>query len=228
MTAPELVLVDLDNTLLIGDSDYEWGQFLIDRGIVERVSYEARTREFYEHYKAGTLDIYEFLSFSLAPLAAHPRPQLDQWHRDFMLDRIEPMIGHAALDLVATHRARGALMAIVTATNAFVTAPIARRFGIDHLIAVDLEEHNGRFTGRPIGTPSFRAGKVIRVHEWLATLGPSLDQFPVSRFYSDSVNDLPLLEQVTHPIAVDPDDRLAAVAQDRSWEIISLRPPNNA
>jgi HAD superfamily hydrolase (TIGR01490 family) len=216
-----LVLFDLDNTLLAGDSDYEWGQFLIDAGVLDRAQYEARNQQFYDQYKAGTLDIHEFLEFALAPLATHPRAALDAWHREFMATRIEPMIGPAARALVERHR--GDLCAVVTATNAFVTAPIARAFGIDHLIATEPEQIDGRFTGRVSGVPCFREGKVTRVQGWLAGRGESADSFGQRWFYSDSANDLPLLEAVSHPVAVDPDERLRAHASDRGWPIISLR-----
>jgi HAD superfamily hydrolase (TIGR01490 family) len=219
----EIALFDLDNTLLIGDSDYEWAQFLIDLGVLDRSRYEARNQEFYDQYKAGTLDIFEFLQFQLAPLAAHSREVLDQWHGRFMDQRIRPMIGARARALVAAHRDRGRTLAIVTATNAFVTAPIARELGVPNLIATDLEERDGAFTGRPFGTPSFREGKVKRLTEWLTSRNQRIEDFRASWFYSDSINDLPLLEQVTHPVAVDPDDHLLVAAQSRGWPVISLR-----
>jgi HAD superfamily hydrolase (TIGR01490 family) len=217
----KLVLFDLDNTLLAGDSDYEWGQFLIDSGVLDRDFYESRNRGFYDQYKAGTLDIHEFLEFALAPLASYPRPVLEAWHREFMARRIEPMIREPARALVAGHR--GDLCAVVTATNSFVTAPIARAFGIEHLIATEPEQVDGRFTGRVSGIPCFREGKVARVDAWLAARGQSAQQFEQRWFYSDSANDLPLLERVSHPVAVDPDDRLRAHAHEHGWPVISLR-----
>jgi HAD superfamily hydrolase (TIGR01490 family) len=219
----ELVLFDLDNTLLAGDSDYEWAQFLIEQGVLDRAIYESRNDEFFAQYQAGTLDILEFLAFQLAPLARYPRAQLDAWHAAFMDAKIRPMIGTAARDLVARHLGAGALCAVVTATNSFVTAPIAREFGVPHLIATEPETQGGAFTGRPAGIPCFREGKVARLEQWLAGIGRPLASFAESSFYSDSHNDLPLLERVTRPVAVDPDDALRRVAGSRGWPVISLR-----
>jgi len=219
-----LALFDLDNTLLCGDSDYEWGQFLVGHGVLERAEYEAQNREFYEQYAAGTLDIHEFLGFALRPLAEHSAEDLARWHAEFMRERILPMIGRAARELVERHRAAGDLCAVVTATNSFVTAPIARELGFAHLIATEPESLAGRFTGRVAGTPCFREGKIERVTQWLARLGLGLPSFERSTFYSDSHNDLPLLERVSHPVAVDPDERLQAEARRRGWPMISLRP----
>ena len=218
-----LALFDLDNTLLAGDSDYEWGQFLVDRGVLERDAYEAQNRAYYEQYVAGTLDIHEFLGFALRPLAAHPPADLARWHGEFMAERIRPMIGAKARALVQEHQRSGDLCAIITATNSFVTGPIAREFGIEHLIATEPESKGGRFTGRPRGTPSFREGKIHCVREWLAGRGERLEDFE-SWFYSDSLNDLPLLELVDHPVAVDPDATLRARALERGWPVISLKP----
>jgi HAD superfamily hydrolase (TIGR01490 family) len=218
-----LALFDLDNTLLAGDSDYEWGQFLVDRGVLERESYEAQNRAFYEQYKAGTLDIHEFLGFALRPLAAHTPAELDRWHAEFMRARIAPMMLPAARALVRRHLDSGDLCAIITSTNSFVTRPIAREFGIEHLIATEPEKANGRFTGRVAGLPSFREGKVRRLEEWLNKLGHRLQDFQQTSCYSDSHNDLPLLERVMRPVAVDPDETLARVAAQRGWETISLR-----
>jgi HAD superfamily hydrolase (TIGR01490 family) len=218
-----LALFDLDNTLLAGDSDYEWGQFLVDRGVLERESYEAQNRAFYEQYKAGTLDIHEFLGFALRPLAAHTPAELDGWHAEFMRARIEPMMLPAARALVRRHLDAGDLCAIITSTNSFVTGPIARAFGVPHLIATEPEKRNGRFTGRVEGLPSFREGKVRRLDDWLHSLGHRMDHFDVSSCYSDSHNDLPLLERVTRPVAVDPDETLARIAAQRGWERVSLR-----
>ena len=217
----KLALFDLDNTLLACDSDYEWAQYLIHIGILDRAEHEARNDEFFEQYKAGTLDIYEFLEFQLAPLARYPRTQLDQWHEEFMRTRILPSITSAALALLASHRDAGHECMIITATNAFVTAPIAREFGVPTLIATEIEESDGRFTGRPRGLPSFREGKVRRLEEWLAARGgwPAVSE---SWFYSDSANDLPLLDRVDHPVAVDPDARLLAIAKERDWPLLHL------
>ncbi len=218
-----LVLFDLDNTLLAGDSDYEWGQFLIAKGAVDGPHYEAKNRAFYEDYKAGRLDIYAFLAFALRPLATHSRAQLDAWHAEYMATRIRPMIPQAARDLVNRHLASADLVAVITATNSFVTAPIAREFGITHLIATDPEEVDGRFTGEVAGTPCFREGKVTRIEQFLAERGTTLERLDDSWFYSDSHNDLPLLEKVRHPVAVDPDPILRAEADARGWPVISLR-----
>lgn len=218
-----LVLFDLDNTLLIGDSDFEWAQFLIAKGVLDREVHEARNQEFYEHYKAGTLDIHAFLDFQLAPLARHPREELDAWHREFMATRIRPMIGAPAQALVQRHLDEDSLVAIVTATNSFVTGPIAREFGIPHLVATVPACEGGRFTGKPRGTPAFKAGKIERVEAWLESLGLWWGAFDRSWFYSDSHNDLPLMGKVTDPVAVDPDDTLRQHAQTQGWPILSLR-----
>jgi HAD superfamily hydrolase (TIGR01490 family) len=218
-----LALFDLDNTLLAGDSDYEWGQFLVDRGILERATYEAQNQAYYEQYAAGTLDIHEYLGFALRPLAAHTGADLARWHGDFMQSRVFPMMSAQARALVRRHLERGDLCAIITATNSFVTAPIARAFGVPYLIATEPECQDGRFTGRVAGTPCFREGKVSRLDEWLAGQGRRLREFDESSFYSDSHNDLPLLERVSRPVAVDPDPALAQEAARRGWERISLR-----
>jgi len=218
-----LALFDLDNTLLAGDSDYEWGQFLVDRGVLDRGSYEAQNRAYYDQYLAGTLDIHEFLGFALRPLAAHEPAELERWHAEFMASRIRPMIGAPARALVRKHLDAGDLCAIITATNSFVTRPIAREFGVEHLVATEPEKRNGRFTGKVAGIPCFREGKVTRLDEWLAARGERLARFTESALYSDSHNDLPLLERVTRPVAVDPDEQLAATARQRGWPVISLR-----
>ncbi|MFM1989664.1 MAG: hypothetical protein RJA99_2621 [Pseudomonadota bacterium] len=221
--AMHLALFDLDHTLLPIDSDYEWSRFLVRLGVLDGEHHERENDRFYRDYQAGTLDIAEFLRFQLAPLAAHPRTTLDAWHRRFMAEVIEPRILPAARELVDRHRARGDLVALVTATNAFVTAPIARAFGIGHLVATGVEVGpDGEFTGRPDGTPSFREGKIVRTGEWLSSLGHRLEGFERSWFYSDSRNDLPLLERVTDPVATNPDDVLHATAIDRGWSVIRL------
>ena len=216
----KLALFDLDNTLLAGDSDFEWAQFLIEQGVLDREVYEARNEAFFDQYKAGTLDIYEFLDFQLKPLSRHPRAVLETWHREFMRRKILPIIRASARELVERHR--GDLRAIITATNSFVTAPIARELGVEHLIATEPEEREGEFTGQVTDIPCFREGKVQRLEAWLETQGQSLHGFEQSWFYSDSLNDLPLLEKVTHPVAVDPDDTLRAQAEARGWPVINL------
>lgn len=219
----KLVLFDLDNTLLAGDSDFEWAQFLIEQGVLDKELYEARNQAFYDQYKAGTLDIHEFLDFQLKPLARHAPAQLDAWHADYMLKKILPIMTLAAKRLVERELADADLVAIITATNRFVTAPIASAFGISHLIATEPEQVNGVYSGRVAGTPSFREGKIVRLHEWLASLGKTLDDFDQSWFYSDSLNDLPLLDLVTNPVAVDPDATLHEHAVQRGWPVLSLR-----
>lgn len=218
-----LTLFDLDNTLLAGDSDFEWAQFLIAKGVLDREVHEARNLEFYEHYQAGTLDIGAFLDFQLAPLARHPREELDAWHREFLVTRIRPLIGEPARKLVRHHLDSGSLVAIVTATNSFVTGPIAREFAIPHLIATIPAQQDGRFTGKPRGTPSFKAGKIERVADWLESLGLWWGSFERSFFYSDSHNDLPLMGKVSDPVAVDPDDTLRQHALNHGWPLLSLR-----
>lgn len=219
----QLALFDLDNTLLAGDSDFEWGQFLISEGVLDREVHQATNERFYADYKAGTLDIMAFLEFQLKPLSRHPRSQLDAWHRRFMEERIRPMITPKARALVEKHRQNGDLMVIITATNSFVTKPIAREFGIEHLIATVPEERAGQFTGAVSGIPSFKEGKITRLQQWLDTRGENLESFDATWFYSDSLNDLPLLKLVDHPVAVDPDPTLRAHAEAQGWPIISLR-----
>ena len=218
-----LALFDLDNTLLACDSDYEWGQFLVDRGVLRRDQYEAQNAAFYEQYQAGTLDIHEFLGFALRPLAEHAPEDLARWHADFMATRIRPAITATARALVRRHLDAGDLCAVVTATNSFVTGPIAAEFGVPHLLATEPERIAGRFTGRVAGIPCFREGKNARLDAWLAAQGRTLRDFPASTFYSDSHNDLPLLERVSRPVAVDPDAQLAAEAARRGWPLLSLR-----
>ncbi|MDR1888024.1 MAG: HAD-IB family hydrolase [Zoogloeaceae bacterium] len=218
----QLALFDLDNTLLSGDSDFAWAEFLIQKGVLDKTTQEARNREFLAAYQDGTLNIDEFLAFQLKPLAAHPRATLEAWHAEFMTARIYPMMGKVARAKVRAHREAGHLCALVTATNSFVTGPIARAFGIEHLIATVPACENGAFTGQVRGEPAFRAGKVIRVESWLESLGLYWSSFADAWFYSDSHNDLPLLEKVSHPVAANPDERLARLASERGWEIIRL------
>ena len=215
-----LAIFDLDNTLLAGDSDYLWGRFLCERGIVDVAHYEAANQRFYEDYKQGTLDIDAFLRFSLAPLARHSVEQLIAWHHAFMLEMIEPIILPKALELIDQHRTQGDHPLIITATNAFVTEPIAQRLGVADILATQPEMQDGRYTGRYIGTPTFQHGKIQALHDWTHK---QPKPFEKTWFYSDSRNDLPLLEQVTHPVAVDADPVLAAEAARRGWPQISLR-----
>lgn len=214
-----LAIFDLDNTLLGGDSDYEWGQFLVERHIVDGEEYERENARYYQQYKAGTLDILEFLAFALRPLAQHSRDALDRWHAEFMQQKILPMIGDKARDLVEKHRQAGDTLIIITATNRFVTEPIASEFGIDQLIATEPEIKNGSYTGKVTGTPCFKEGKVERLNDWLESNQYKLDD---SWFYSDSHNDLPLLNVVDHPVAVNPDPQLKAEAERLGWPILQL------
>ncbi len=219
----KLALFDLDNTLLTGDSDFEWAQFLIEQGVIDREVYEAKNQAFYDQYKAGTLDIHEFLDFQLKPLSRHARRVLDGWHAEFMRTKVLGMMGRPAQALVDGHKAAGDLCIIITATNSFVTAPIARAFGVDHLIATEPEQKDGEFTGRVSGIPSFREGKIARLEDWMDQRGWSWGSFAETTFYSDSLNDLPLLCLVNRPVAVDPDPTLRAHAEQHGWRIISLR-----
>lgn len=220
-----LALFDLDNTLLPIDSDVSWAQFLVRLNVVNAQWYSKRNDYFYEQYCAGTLDIDEFLEFQLAPLAQNPREQLLKWREQFIAEVIRPALTDEARTLVKKHMDRGDLCAIVTATNSFITGPIAHEFNIQHLIATEVEmTADGNFTGRPYGLPSFREGKVTRVEQWLALQGLMLNSFESSHFYSDSFNDLPLLARVTDPVVVNADDRLKAHAQTQGWKMLELFP----
>lgn len=222
VTTLRLALFDLDHTLLPIDSDFEWGNFLAQKGIVDAEWFRRRNEEFYEQYKAGTLDMRAFLEFGLAPLAENDRAMLERLHAEFMRAVVEPRITPRALALVESHRSAGELCAIVTATNAFVTAPIARRFGVAHLIATIPAQEDGRFTGGVRGQPCFKEGKLLRVTSWLESLGLAWQSFASSTFYSDSRNDIALLEHVTAPVATNPDPTLAAHATARGWRHLSL------
>lgn len=222
----ELALFDLDNTLLAGDSDFEWAQFLISKGVLDREIQEARNIEFYEQYKAGTLDIHEFLAFQLTPLTKYSRARLDAWHAEFMQRHIHPIMTDAARAKVREHLDAGHLCAVVTATNSFVTGPIVRELGFAHLIATIPAVgacDDGNFTGQSRAAPAFQQGKIERVEAWLESQGLWWGSFSDTWFYSDSINDLPLLEKVSRPVAVTPDARLQQVAQSRNWPVISLR-----
>lgn len=215
-----LAIFDLDNTLLNGDSDYLWGQFLVELGVVDGDWYESENRRYYDEYKAGTLDIFEFLRFSLKPLSEHDMSTLNNWHARFMQEQILPIMQLKAQALVDRHREAGDTLLIITATNRFVTAPIAAAFGVDNLLATDPVQEAGQYTGEVAGIPCFREGKVERLDNWLRETGHNLEG---SYFYSDSYNDLPLLEGVQHPVAVDADDTLRQHAEQRGWDIINLR-----
>jgi HAD superfamily hydrolase (TIGR01490 family) len=218
-----LALFDLDHTLLPLDSDFEWGQFLIRIGAVDRAEFEQRNADFYAQYQAGKLDPVAYLEFAFGTLARFPRKQLDDWHLQFMDEVIHPAILPAARALIKRHQDRGDLVAIITATNRFVTAPIASAFGVPHLIAAEPETTaSGEITGKLLGTPPYGAGKVVNTNAWLAAQGKSLQSFDTSHFYSDSQNDIPLLSLVTHPIATNPNATLAAHAQAHGWPILKL------
>ena len=218
-----LALFDLDNTLLPLDSDYEWGQFLCRAGAVDPIAFTARNDAFYAQYVNGTLDPVEYLEFALGTLSRFPRAQLDAWHRQFMDEVILPVMRDEAIALVDEHRRAGDLVAIITATNRFVTGPIAQAFGVEHLIAAEPEiGADGEITGRVAGTPPFGAGKVSNTHQWLGAMGRKLEDFGRSTFYSDSQNDIPLLSAVTHPVATNPNAALAEHAKAQGWPVLQL------
>jgi HAD superfamily hydrolase (TIGR01490 family) len=215
-----LAIFDLDNTLLAGDSDYLWGIFLAEQGVVDGAHHQRENERFYQEYREGRLDIFEFLRFSLKPLSENDPVKLRQLREQFLQEKIDPIILPAARKLIDKHRSEGDTLLIITATNTFVTAPIAERFGIDNLIATDPEIVDGRYTGEVAGEPSYREGKVNRLQHWLQS---NEEELAGSSFYSDSHNDIPLLEQVDNPVAVDPDEQLTAHASSHGWPIISLR-----
>ncbi len=215
-----LAIFDLDNTLIADDSDYLWGKFLVDQGIVDRLVYDKINAQFYEDYQNGTLDMMAFLRFALEPLAAHPIEQLHNWRQDFINSIIKPLLLDRAKALIEKHRAQGDTLLVITATNSFITAPIVALYGIENLIATTPEMIDGKYTGNVNGVPCFQEGKVTRLNEWLTLNNEKLEG---SYFYSDSHNDLPLLKLVDFPVAVDPDEKLRDFADTQKWEIISLR-----
>ncbi len=215
-----LALFDLDNTLLADDSDYLWGAFLVDLGVVDRDTHAAKNKQFFEDYARGILDIQSYLEFQLAVLARYPRSTLEQWRHQFIVERIQPIIAPGTPELLQFHRQRHDTLLIITATNRFVTEPIAALLGVDHLLATEVESTAQGFTGRSQGIPCFQGGKVTRLRQWMAENKQTLQG---SWFYSDSLNDIPLLEQVDHPRVVDPDPRFCAIARERGWKIMSLR-----
>lgn len=216
-----LALFDLDNTLLAGDSDYLWGCFLASKGLVDKHIYEEANLRFYEDYKQGILDIHEFLSFALTPLSENNADDLRAMHEEFMETHIQPVMNSAGRDKIEEHRSQGDHLVIITATNSFVTGPIAKAFGINDLIATEPAIENGQYTGKIDGIPCFQDGKITKLNKWLENSGLDMKG---SYFYSDSHNDLPLLEQVTFPVAVDPDEQLQEHAKKNNWDIVSFRP----
>lgn len=215
-----LAIFDLDNTLIAGDSDHSWGEFLVQKNLVDVADYRRQNDGFYQAYQDRTLDIHAYLRFALAPLTQRTLAELDVLHQEFMAAHIEPLMLPKAHALIQKHRDRGDQLLIITATNGFVTRPIAARLGIADILASEPEILAGRYTGNCVGTPCFQGGKITRLNEWLASRGESLAD---SYFYSDSINDLPLLEYVDHPVAVDPDEHLRQIAEARNWPVISLR-----
>lgn len=215
-----LAIFDLDNTLLAGDSDHAWGEFLVQQGLVDAQVFKDKNDFYYQQYQAGALDIREYLEFALEPLTKYPLAQLHTLRDQFLQTMIEPIVTQKGRDLLAEHKAKGDYLLIITATNAFVTHPIAELLGVDDIIATDPEVVDGQYTGKVAGTPSFQHGKVTRLDNWLKQNQLSLEG---SYFYSDSHNDLPLLEKVDHPVAVDADPQLTEVANDKGWSLISLR-----
>ncbi len=218
-----LALFDLDNTILAGDSDYNWSRFLIQEGYLDGAIHAEKNEKFYADYKAGTLDIYAFVEFQFKPLARNPRTVLNQLLKKYVEEVIKPMITEKARALVKRHQDEGDLIIVITATNSFITKPIAELFGIENLIGTDPEEKEGEFTGKVSGLPSFKEGKVTRLEAWLKGKNLSLASFEKSYFYSDSHNDLPFMQKVTHPVAVDSDDVLSEYAKSKGWPQISLR-----
>lgn len=215
-----LAIFDLDNTLIAGDSDHLWGEFLVEKNIVDAELFKQKNDEFYQDYVDGKLDIYKYIEFSLAPLAENDIETLNALHKEFMDERIRPIMLNKAKALIEKHRKTGDTLLVITATNRFVTEPIVKEFGIEDLLAIELEQVAGRYTGKSTGVPSFKEGKVTRLQDWLNATQHSLEG---SFFYSDSHNDIPLLELVETPIVVDGDDQLLAHAATKSWQCISLR-----
>lgn len=215
-----IALFDLDNTLIAGDSDYLWGCFLVEQGIVDGSLYESENQRFYDQYRNGELDIHEFLDFQLKPLAEHSMETLEQWRASYIEEKINPILLPRAQELIDRHRQQGDTLVIITATNRFITGPIAALYNISHLLATEPEIINARYSGRVTGIPCFQEGKVTQLEGWLNNNRQTLDD---SWFYSDSHNDLPLLSRVRHPVAVDPDEILKQHASDHGWPVISLR-----
>ncbi len=215
-----LAIFDLDNTLLGGDSDHAWGEFVTEQGIVDGNEFQQKNDLFYQQYQQGQLDIDAYLHFALAPLKDRDPEILQQWHQQFMATKIAPMLLPKAQQLLEKHRDHGDFLLIMTSTNSFVTTPIAQLLGVDEILASEAEIFDGRYTGDPSGIPCFQEGKVTRLNQWLENNDQNLEG---AYFYSDSHNDLPLLEVVDNPVAVDPDETLEAFAKDKGWPVLSLR-----
>lgn len=214
-----LAIFDLDNTLLAGDSDHAWGEFMVEQDLVD-AQYRRQNDQFLEDYRAGHLDVLRYLEFSIEPLSRYDPDALARLHTEFMQAKIRPMYLDKAASLLETHRKQGDRLLVMTSTNRFIIEPIVRELGIQEFMATELEMRQGWYTGRIIGEPCFQVGKVKRLRTWLDR---QQETMAGSWFYSDSINDLPLLEWVEHPVAVDPDASLRRTAENRNWPVISLR-----
>jgi HAD superfamily hydrolase (TIGR01490 family) len=217
-----IALFDLDYTLLGGDATFEWIHFLVRKGAIDG-GHITLLDKYYEDYGKGTLDIVAFLHFDFGALASHPRAKMEALREEYLVKQIEPIILPRARELIASHEARGHVTAIVTAANSFLTAPIARMIGVKHLLASDPEMANGEYTGKIAGIACFHEGKIEKLDAWLKSRGEALSNYPESYFYGDSQSDVPLMEKVTHPVAVGSDETLGKIAQARNWPVISLR-----
>ena len=214
-----LAIFDLDHTLLNGDSDYLWGEYMVANKIVDADVYQRENKAFLDDYLRGDLDNEVYLKFALKPLTQYPIDRLHAWRSDYVSHWIKPIVAKGTQALLDKHRAQGDELIIISATNLFITAPIAELLGIDEILSTEPEIIDNQYTGRYLGTPTFKEGKVTVLNEWLKNSNHSLNN---SYFYSDSINDLPLLEQVSIPIVVNPDDKLSIVAQSRNWQILDL------
>ena len=217
-----LAIFDLDNTLLKGDSDYNWALFLIKKGLIEKEAFEKKNEQFFQDYQAGNLDVYEYCGFQFGVLKNNKRDVIEALRDQYLDEVILPMIPKKAYELVESHRQKGDRLLIITATNSFITKPIGKIFGIPDLIGTDPEEIDGKFTGKIAGMPSFQEGKIQRLEAWLGLQGLTLKSFKKTFFYSDSRNDIPLLERVTHPVATNPDAALMEKAKIQGWPTINL------
>jgi HAD superfamily hydrolase (TIGR01490 family) len=215
-----LAIFDLDHTLLDGDSDYLWGEFMIENQIVDEERYRSRNEKFYQDYQRGELDNDRYLEFCLQPLTLHSIDNLHRWRSNFVKTWIEPIIAPGSRALLDIHRSRGDTMMIISATNLFITAPIAELLDIPYILSTEPEVVDNRYTGRYLGTPTYMEGKVIALETWLANSSQNLEG---SYFYSDSINDLALLEQVSFPVAVNPDEKLSLIAKQRDWLVMDLQ-----